>query len=100
MKLTTTFRVLYYGILASVTGGFVIPLRDIKNWKYVAVFHIYSFIMFFAPPLGLFYVSLTHCTLSCDTLCVPANVPNMNRCGVYMCGGQAGLYPILTLGVS
>lgn len=60
MKLTTTFRVLYYGITASITGGFVFPLQETKNWKYVAVFHIYTFLMFFIPPLGLFYVSLTH----------------------------------------
>lgn len=61
MKLSTTFRVVYYGIIASITGGFVFPLHDTENWKYVAVFHIYSFLMFFVPPLGLFYVSLTHC---------------------------------------
>ena len=57
MKLSTPFRVVYYGIIASITGGFVFPLHDTENWKYIAVFHVYSFLMFFAPPLGLFYVS-------------------------------------------
>ena len=33
------------------------PLQETKNWKYVAVFHIYTLLI---PPLGPFYMSLAH----------------------------------------
>jgi hypothetical protein len=48
MAITGFSAVLYYGIFASVTGGYV-PYR-VKNW-WLAVFHLYLFLSFIILPL-------------------------------------------------
>ena len=54
MALSGFWSVLYYGIFASVTGGYV-PYR-VKNW-WLVVFHLYLFLSFIVLPLIIFLVS-------------------------------------------
>ena len=64
MGINTPLKVLYYGLLASITGGFVFPFHDTKkNRIYIFVFHLYSFLMFFVPPIGLLFVSCQYASL-------------------------------------
>ena len=46
---------LYYGVLASVTGGWL-PFRIKNGW--LIVFHLYLFISFIVFPLAVAFVSL------------------------------------------
>ena len=48
MAITGFSAVLYYGIFASITGGYV-PYR-VKNW-WLVVFHLYLFLSFIILPL-------------------------------------------------
>lgn len=54
MALTGFAAVLYYGIIASITGGYL-PFRA-KNW-WLVVFHLYLFLSFIVLPLIIFLVS-------------------------------------------
>lgn len=54
MALTGFYAVLYYGILASITGGYL-PVRS-KNW-WLIIFHLYLFLSFILLPLIIFLVS-------------------------------------------
>lgn len=54
MAITGFSAVLYYGIFASVTGGYV-PYR-VKNW-WLVVFHLYLFLSFIILPLIIALVS-------------------------------------------
>lgn len=54
MALSGFGAVLYYGILASVTGGYL-PYR-VKNW-WLIVFHLYLFLSFIIFPLVVYLVS-------------------------------------------
>ena len=55
MALSGFTAVLYYGIVASVTGGYL-PFR-IKNW-WLVVFHFYLFLSFIIFPLIIYLVSM------------------------------------------
>lgn len=62
MALTGFAAVLYYGIFASLTGGYL-PYR-VKNW-WLIVFHLYLFLSFVLLPLTIFLVGVhTHTGLS------------------------------------
>ena len=54
MALQGTWAVIYYGIFASVTGGWL-PVR-IKNF-WLVVFHLYLFLTFILFPLVVYLVS-------------------------------------------
>ena len=54
MALQGKWAILYYGLLASITGGWL-PLRA-KNWK-LTLFHLVFFVAFLCLPLSVFYVS-------------------------------------------
>ena len=54
MAITGFSAVLYYGIFASVTGGYL-PYR-VKNW-WLVVFHLYLFLSFVILPLIIALVS-------------------------------------------
>ena len=49
------WTVLYYGILASVTGGWL-PVRKKNAW--LIVFHLFLMLTFLAFPLAVFFVSV------------------------------------------
>ena len=55
MGLHSLRTVLYYGILASVTGGWL-PLRAKNCW--LTVFHIYLILAFIIFPLAVAFVSV------------------------------------------
>ena len=54
MALQGTLAVLYYGIFASVTGGWL-PVRVRNLW--LVVFHLYLFLTFILFPLAVYLVS-------------------------------------------
>ena len=57
MALQGKWAILYYGILASVTGGWL-PVRAKKLW--LTLFHLVFFWAFVLIPFAVFYVSLGH----------------------------------------
>ena len=57
MALTGFVAVLYYGIFASITGGYL-PFRA-KNW-WLIVFHLYLFLSFIVLPLIIYLVRAPH----------------------------------------
>ena len=54
MGLRGIWSVLYYGIFASVTGGWL-PVRTRNPW--LIVFHLYLFLTFIIFPLSIYLVS-------------------------------------------
>ena len=54
MALSGLWSVLYYGFLASLTGGWL-PVRMKNPW--LIVFHLYLFITFIVFPMAVAYVS-------------------------------------------
>ncbi|CAI8048359.1 Protein pecanex [Geodia barretti] len=57
MAITGFSAVLYYGIFASITGGYV-PYR-VKNW-WLVVFHLYLFLSFIILPLIVALAAVDH----------------------------------------
>ncbi len=54
MALKGLWAVLYYGIFASVTGGWL-PVRAKNLW--LVTFHLYLFLTFIVFPLAIYLVS-------------------------------------------
>lgn len=54
MALKGIWSVLYYGIFASLTGGWL-PVRAKNMW--LVIFHLYLFLTFIALPLTVYLVS-------------------------------------------
>ena len=63
MVVTGFAAVLYYGIFASVTGGYV-PYR-VKNW-WLVVFHLYLFLSFIVLPLVIYLVGYVDIIVCCS----------------------------------
>ncbi len=55
MALSGFYGILYYGILASLTGGYL-PVRAKNLW--LTLFHLALFIGFLVSPLIVFFVSV------------------------------------------
>lgn len=60
MALRGLWSVLYYGVLASLTGGWL-PVRLKNAW--LIVFHLYLFISFIVFPLAVAFVSTSMSSL-------------------------------------
>ncbi len=55
MGLSGFYGILYYGILASLTGGYL-PVRAKNLW--LTFFHLFLFIAFLVSPLIVYFVSV------------------------------------------
>ena len=52
----TVTNVIYYGIFAAFTGGWL-PVRSKRPNRLLVISHLYAFLIFIAAPLTVFLVS-------------------------------------------